>query len=119
MILSEVVFNFSSLLRKVINIIIRKAFNSVPLVKLKLPKFPVTKATQLEYVQSYNRCTKLINLPIAPRVFSSLSDPNAIDGRRQAKYRKIIVVMYFPIALLFPITPSVNHNKSHVSTALL
>lgn len=79
----------------------------------------MTRATQLEYVGSYNRCTKLINLPIAPRVFSSLSDPNAIDGRRQAKYRKIIVVMYFPIALLFPITPSVNHNKSHVSTAHL
>lgn len=52
-----------------------------------------------------------MNSPIAPRVFSSLRDPKAMDGRRQAKYRKIMVVMYFPIALLFPIIPVTNHNK--------
>lgn len=64
------------------------------------------------------RSTKLMNSPIAPRVFSSLRDPKAMAGRRQAKYRKIMVVMYFPIALLFPIIPGANHNKNHVGKAL-
>lgn len=64
------------------------------------------------------RSTEQMNSPIAPRVFSSLRDPKAMEGRRQAKYRKIMVVMYFPIALLFPIIPGTNHNTDHVGKAL-
>lgn len=44
-------------------------------------------------------------------MLSSFKEPKAIEGRRHAKYKKIIVVMYFPMALLFPIIP-VEESRS-------
>lgn len=38
-------------------------------------------------------------------MFSSFKEPKAIEGSRHAKYKKIIVVMYFPMALLLPRIP--------------
>lgn len=48
-----------------------------------------------------------------PLVFSSFREPKAMEGRRQAKYRKIMVVMYLPMALLLPIMPKTKPREQH------
>ena len=53
---------------------------------------------------------KFVHLPIAPFVLLSLSIPNAMLGKTQAKYRNSVVDINF-CGVLYPIIPEIIHFK--------